>query len=79
MDKDPALTPAEFAPAVAEAYPESAGDFDALTRAYEDVRYGSAHLDRAVLRELDGHRRSILAALRRRAPEARDATPTRDP
>ena len=74
VDKDPALTPAEFAPAVAEAYPESAGDFDALTRAYEDVRYGSAHLDRAVLRELDGHRRSILAALKRRAPEARDAS-----
>jgi len=74
VDKDPALTPAEFTPAVAEAYPESAVDFDALTRAYEDVRYGSAHLDRAVLRELDGHRRNILAALRRRAPEARDVT-----
>ena len=54
--------------------PRAPRDFDALTRAYEDVRYGSAHLDRAVLRELDAYRRTILAALRRRAPEARDAT-----
>ena len=73
--RDPAMTPAEFAPGVAAAYPESAPDFDALTRAYEDVRYGSAHLDRARLRELDAHRRRIIAAIRRRAPEARDATP----
>ncbi len=46
MVKDPALTPAEFAPEVAAAYPESAESFDALTRAYQDVRYGSARLDR---------------------------------
>jgi hypothetical protein len=78
VDKEPAMTPAEFSPAVAAAYPESALDFDALTRAYQDVRYGAAHLDRATLRELDGHRRTILAALRRRAPWARDAT-TPDP
>jgi hypothetical protein len=70
LDKDPAMTPAEFAPQVAGAYPGSAHDFEALTRAYEDVRYGSAHLDRATLRELDARRRRILAALRRRAPEA---------
>ncbi|MGZ5212951.1 MAG: DUF4129 domain-containing protein, partial [Actinomycetota bacterium] len=68
MDKDPALTPAEFAPEVAAAYPETARDLDALTRAYEDVRYGSALLDRATLRELDANRRRIIAALRRRAP-----------
>ena len=69
IDKDPALTPAEFAPEVAAAYPETADSFDALTRAYEDVRYGSANLDRATLRELEEHRKRILAALRRRAPE----------
>ncbi|MGZ8607634.1 MAG: DUF4129 domain-containing protein [Actinomycetota bacterium] len=68
VDKDRAMTPAEFAPEVAEAYPESAVDFDALTRAYEDVRYGSAHLDRAALRELDARRRRIIAALRRMPP-----------
>jgi hypothetical protein len=68
VDKDPATTPAEFALEVAVAYPESAPNFDALTHAYEDVRYGSAHLDRRSLRELDEHRRRILAALKRRAP-----------
>jgi Domain of unknown function (DUF4129) len=72
VGKDPAMTPAEFAPAVAAAYPESAADIDALTRAYQDVRYGSAHLDRATLRELERHRRNILAVLRRRAPSALD-------
>ena len=75
LDKDPAMTPGEFAPGVAAAYPESAVDFDALTRAYEDVRYGSAHLDRAALRELDERRRRIISVLKRRAPSARDATP----
>ncbi len=63
----PATTPAEFAPEVATAYPESAAGFDALTRAYEDVRYGSAHLDEASLRELDEHRRTDP----RRAPASR--------
>jgi uncharacterized protein DUF4129 len=73
VDKDKAMTPAEFAPEVAVAYPESALAFDALTRAYEDVRYGSARLDGQAIRELDAHRKQILAAIRRRAPEARDA------
>jgi hypothetical protein len=71
----PAMTPAEFAPEVATAYPESAEGFDALTRAYEDVRYGSGHLDDPTLRELNAHRRSILAAIRR-APSARAAPPS---
>jgi hypothetical protein len=71
VEKEPAMTPAEFASEVAEAYPESARDFLALTSAYEDVRYGSAHLDRTSLRELDEHRKRIVSALRRRAPEPR--------
>ena len=66
------MTPAEFTPVVAEAYPESAEAFAMLTRAYQDVRYGSAHLDRATLHELDAHRRSILAAVRRRGPTLPD-------
>ena len=65
---EPSMTPAEFAPEVAMAYPESADGFDALTRAYEDVRYGSAHLDEPTMHELHAHRRSILATIRRRAP-----------
>jgi hypothetical protein len=70
---EPAMTPAEFAPEVAEAYPESAEGFDVLTRAYEDVRYGSAELDGATLRALDAYRRSILATLRRQPPRSTEA------
>lgn len=69
----PEMTPAEFVPEVATAYPESADGFDALTRAYEDVRYGAMHLDDATLRRLNDQRRSILSALKRRAPTPRDA------
>ncbi len=67
--KDPWLTPAEFGPEMADAYPECSEAFEALTRAYEDVRYGSLQLDRAGLRRMDGHRKTILAAIRHRAPE----------
>jgi hypothetical protein len=37
----PRQTPAEFAPVVAGAVPSCADAFAELTRAYEDVRYGS--------------------------------------
>lgn len=73
--KDPSLTPAEFGPEMTSAYPECAEAFQALTRAYEDVRYGSLQLDRAGLRRMEGHRKAILAAIRRRAPD----TPKSDP
>jgi Domain of unknown function (DUF4129) len=68
VELEATMTPAEFAPDVAVAYPECGEAFGALTRAYEDVRYGSARLDRSTLRELDAYRRSILTALRRRPP-----------
>lgn len=67
--KDPSLTPAEFGPQMVGAYPECADAFEALTRAYEDVRYGSLQMDRAGLRRMDGHHRTILAAIRRRPPD----------
>ena len=66
--KDPSMTPAEFGPEMTSAYPECAEAFEALTRAYEDVRYGSLQMDREGLRRMDGYHRSILAAIRRRAP-----------
>jgi hypothetical protein len=69
--KDPSLTPAEFGPEMTNAYPECAEAFEALTRAYEDVRYGSLQMDRAGLRRMDGHHRTILAAIRRRTPDTR--------
>jgi hypothetical protein len=69
VEKDPAITPGEFAATVTRTYPECAGSFRAITSAYEDVRYGSARLDRETIRALDTDRRSILAAIRRRPPE----------
>jgi ABC-type multidrug transport system fused ATPase/permease subunit len=52
--KAPWQTPAEFEPEVAGAFPTVAGEFAALTRAYEDVRYGSLHVDRPGLDRLEG-------------------------
>ena len=53
LSKAPSHTPSEFEPAVAEAYPSCADAFHALTRAYEDVRYGSLRMDRDALDALD--------------------------
>ena len=73
VEKEPAHTPGEFASAVTGIYPECGGSFLAITRAYEDVRYGAARLDRDALRDLDGHHRSVLAAIRKRPPGTYDA------
>jgi hypothetical protein len=64
LRKEPSLTPAEFAPEVAAARPECAEDFIALTRAYEDVRYGSLRLDRDRVRTLEEGQRRLVAAIR---------------
>jgi len=64
--KEPAATPAEFAPAVAGRFPEVAEAFGVLTRAYEDVRYGGRRPEASTVEQLGvGHAR-ILAALGRR-------------
>lgn len=74
LQKAPALTPAEFVPEVAARFPDRAEDFRALTRAYEDMRYGGLRLGRDRLRALEiGHRR-LLQALR--APVHRPVAPT---
>jgi hypothetical protein len=65
VTKEGSLTPAEFAPIVAEAYPSAGEDFGALTRAYEDVRYGGLRPDEQELRDLDRHHRELLQALRK--------------
>ena len=62
--REPWQTPTEFAPAVAEAVPGCANEFERLTHAYEDVRYGSLRLDRTELRELEDGQKRITAALR---------------
>jgi len=66
VGKDPWLTPAEFEPAVAGAFPMVAREFAALTRAYEDVRYGSLRLDRSGLERLEAGQRRLLRAVQDR-------------
>jgi hypothetical protein len=63
LPKEPALTPGEFVSEVAGAIPRGAEDFRALTRAYEDVRYGSRRLGRADVTRVDASRRRLLAVL----------------
>ncbi len=63
LAKDPWQTPAEFAPRVSEAFPGCATEFTELTRAYEDVRYGSLRLDGEAIRRLEVGQRRIAAVL----------------
>ena len=65
ITKDPSLTPAEFARDVGRTLPELRDHLDPLTRAYEDVRYGSLGVDDVTIRELRAHHRALIAALRR--------------
>ena len=61
-------TPAEFAREVSARHPVVAEDFGALTRAYEDVRYGAATLTKGAIEAVEHHRRSLVAAVRRLPP-----------
>ena len=62
--REPWQTPTEFAPVVGEAVPSCAAEFELLTRAYEDVRYGSLRLDRPALRDLESAQKRITKTLR---------------
>jgi hypothetical protein len=62
--REPWLTPTEFAPVVAGAVPGCAAEFELLTHAYEDVRYGSLRLDRPALRDLESAQKRITKTLR---------------
>jgi hypothetical protein len=64
LPKDPALTPAEFVPEVVSAFPAGHDDFGSLTRAYEDVRYGSLRLHRDRVRGLEARQRHLLDVVR---------------
>ena len=61
--REPWQTPAEFAPLVADAVPACADAFEDLTRAYEDVRYGSLRVDDASVGRLRSGQERIMAAL----------------
>jgi hypothetical protein len=62
--KDPWLTPAEFVPVVAAAFPRAEEDLRVLTAAYQDVRYGSHRLVRGDVRALETRQRRLRSALR---------------
>jgi hypothetical protein len=66
-------TPGEFLRRVAPAYPGSTSALTALTRAYEDVRYGSRVFDRASIERL-GLQRDLVAHLLERAEPPAEAS-----
>ena len=72
VEKPGSATPAEFAEAVSVAYPEHRADFLALTRAYEDVRYGSLRLSAGDLEALGRRVAGALRSVRDRAPDLTD-------
>ena len=65
LAKPPARTPGEYMIDVNRAFPECAPAFTALTRAYEDVRYGSVRIEEEALGRLDVERGLAMAALSR--------------
>jgi hypothetical protein len=48
---------------VAGAVPGCADAFEELTRAYEDVRYGSRRIDAAAVTRLEAGQKTIMAAV----------------
>jgi hypothetical protein len=65
LTKPPAATPAEFLNDVERAIPGCRTQFMALTRAYEDVRYGSLGVERSVMQGLEEGRTTLMETLRR--------------
>ena len=62
--RTPWQTPGEYLAATGDSLPASAGSFTALTRAYEDVRYGRRPVAPADLDRLEAHRGMVLQELR---------------
>jgi uncharacterized protein DUF4129 len=70
LARPPGATPAEYLADVARAFPTNSAAFAQLTRAYEDVRYGSLTVDRVVVRRLNQGRASMMESFRRDEPVA---------
>ena len=68
VPRAPWATPAEYLDAAAAAYPAVGSDLGALTRAYEDVRYGGRGIDRDGLRRLQPLVETLMAVLSRAHP-----------
>jgi len=73
LPKPDHLTPAEFAPLVAAAFPAVRSSFDDLTHAYEDVRYGEREITHARVARLRERRSPMLETIR--SAERSDAPP----
>ena len=65
LPKPPSRTPGEYLRDVTSSFPECAPGFTALTRAYEDVRYGSMRLEARSLDRLGAERDTAMQALSR--------------
>jgi len=65
LAKPPSRTPGEYLGDVTRLIPECAVGFTALTRAYEDVRYGSVRIEPDSLSRLDVERATAMDALSR--------------
>jgi hypothetical protein len=65
LAKPPSRTPGEYLRDVAGAFPECAAPSTALTRAYEDVRYGSVRMETNAVARLEIERDRAMAALAR--------------
>ena len=63
--KPPGETPGEYVGDVTRAFPASQREFEALTRTYEDVRYGNLAVGSLTLRQLDATCRSMMESFRR--------------
>jgi hypothetical protein len=64
LKKPVATTPGEYVGIVGEAFPESRPGFEALTRAYEQVRYAARALDRATMQRLRRDREAAASVIR---------------
>src|SRR5207245_10843010 len=79
LAKPPAATPAEFLEGVQRAFPGCRTQFMALTRAYEDVRYGSLGVERSVMQGLEEGRTTLMETLRRMSRADVPDEPAGDP
>jgi hypothetical protein len=68
LAKPPARTPAEFVSVVGARVPEARSSFEALTRAYEEVRYGNVAVPEGTMSALEDGQEALLEAIRRSRP-----------
>jgi len=63
IPKPPSWTPAEYLVEVRRSIPECGAGFAALTRSYEEVRYGNRTYGKDALKVLEPHRVDVMAIL----------------